>query len=169
MNAIAKLGLAALGLIAFCVPPALAQSVRILGEHSAWSAYATAEGAERICFALSRPTQTSPQPSGFTQGYFYITHRPGQAIRSEINIVPGYAFAPGSAARLSVGGQSFALYVEDDAAWLADPNQTAAATQAIRGGSTMTVEGTALGGETVSQTYSLSGATAATNAINDAC
>jgi hypothetical protein len=68
-----------------------------------------------------------------------------------------------------VGGQNFALFTQDDAAWLADPSQSGAAVQAIRGGSTMTIEGTSLAGQTVRQTFSLSGATAATGAMDGAC
>ena len=46
-----------------CLSPALGQSVRILGEHNAWSAYATTESAGQICFVLSRPTATEPTPA----------------------------------------------------------------------------------------------------------
>src|SRR5688572_14333973 len=84
-----------------------AQSVRILGDHNAWSAYATTESAGKICFVLSRPSGTEPMPEGYSEGYFYITHRPSEGIRSEINVVAGYEFAPDSTAILRVGGQSF--------------------------------------------------------------
>lgn len=149
--------------------PAAAQSVRVLGEHNAWSAYATTESEGQICFVLSRPTSTEPGAAVSGDAYFYITHRPAQNIRSEINLVAGYQFAPDAAATLSVGGQNFALFTQDDAAWLADPSQSGAAVQAIRGGSTMTIEGTSLAGQTVRQTFSLSGATAATGAMDGAC
>lgn len=149
--------------------PALGQSVRILGEHNAWSAYATPEGAGQICFVLSRPTATDPAPAGYGDAYLYITHRPAQGIRSEINLVAGYQFAPGSTATLAVGGQDFALFTENDAAWLSDPAQSGAAVQAIRAGSTLTVTGTSVDGQSVQQTFSLSGATAAGRAADDAC
>lgn len=163
---LAAIAMITAGLIAM---PATAQSVRVLGEHNAWSAYATTESEDRICFVLSRPTSTEPTPSGFADAYFYITHRPSQAIRSEINLVAGYEFAAESVATLSVGGQSFDLFTQGDAAWLADPSQAGAAVGAIRAGSSMVIEGTALSGETVRQTFSLSGATAATGDIDGAC
>src|SRR5690554_5125758 len=99
-------------LVAVIGQPAAAQSVRVLGEHSAWSAYATTQSSDQICFVLSRPTATEPQPAGFSGGYFYITHRPGQGVRSEINVVAGYGFAPGTEARLTVGTQAFALFTQ---------------------------------------------------------
>lgn len=148
--------------------PAMAQSVRVLSEHNAWTAYATTENSGQICFVLSRPTATEPD-AGATEAYFYITHRPDRGVRSEINIVTGYGFDAQGTASLIVGSQSFELYTQDDAAWLADTSQASSAIQAIRGGSTMVVEGTRADGSTVRQTFSLSGATAATNAIDGTC
>ncbi|MBN15445.1 MAG: hypothetical protein CMJ15_09540 [Pelagibacterium sp.] len=149
--------------------PAVGQSVRILGEHNAWTAYATAESAGQICFVLSRPTSTEPIPAGFTEAYFYITHRPAQGIRSEINLVSGYQFAPESSATLTAGSQDFELFTEGDAAWMADPSQSANAVQAIRAGSTMSVTGTSADGQSIRQTFSLSGATAAGRSMDEAC
>lgn len=163
-----KASLSLFALLALTLP-AQAQSVRILGDHNAWSAYATSESAGKICFVLSRPTSTDPMPESFSEAFFYITHRPSEGIRSEINIVAGYEFAPDSQATLSVGGQNFALFTAGDAAWLADPSQASAATQAIRAGSTMTVQGTSQRGISVRQTFSLSGATAASRAIDSEC
>lgn len=159
------LGLCA-GFVAF---GAQAQSVRVLGDHNAWSGYATTESAGRICFILSKPTATQPEPEGFTEGYFYLTHRPAAGVRGEINLVAGYDFAPDSQAVMRIGGQEFAMFTQADAAWLADPAQSEAAGAAIRAGSTMTIEGTSLRGIKVTQTFSLSGATAATRAIDAEC
>lgn len=167
MNRSAFAFLLALSLV--LATPAAAQSVRILGDHNAWSAYATTESAGKICFVLSKPTSTDPLPDGYSEAFFYITHRPSEGVRSEVNIVAGYEFAPDSAATLSVGGQSFPLFTAGDAAWLADPSQAAAATQAIRAGSTMVIEGTSLRGIKVRQSFSLSGATAASRAIDAEC
>lgn len=148
---------------------AVAQSVRVLGDHNAWSAYATTESAGRICFVVSRPTAIQPEPEGYSAGYFYITHRPNVGVRSEINLVAGYKFAPDSEAVLRVGGQQFSMFTQGEAAWLADPAQSQTVTAAIRAGSTMTIEGTSLRGIKVTQTFSLSGATAASREIDNAC
>lgn len=159
------------GLVILCglSLPAFGQSVRILGDHNQWSAYATTESAGRICFAMTTPTAVEPRPEGYGEGHFYITHRPAEGVRTEINIVAGYNFAPDTQATLSVGGQAFPLFTRGDAAWLADPGQSAAAAQAIRAGSSMTVEGTSERGVRVRQVFSLSGATAASRAIDSGC
>lgn len=163
-----KLLLAMLAASLIC-GPAAAQSVIILGDHNAWSAYATTESAGQICFVLSRPTTTEPEPEGFEEGYFYITHRPSEGIRSEINLVSGYEFAPDSTATMTIGSQSFELFTAGDAAWLADPGQSGTAAQAIRAGATMVIEGTSQRGVRVRQSFSLSGATAASREIDSEC
>ncbi len=168
MILIGRTGLA-LALIAGLAAPAAAQSVRILGDHNAWSAYATVESAGRICFALTKPSSVEPRPDGYGEAYFYITHRPAEGVRTEINFVAGYEFAPDAPATMTIGGQSFALFTRDDAAWLADPAQSEAAAQAIRAGSTMTIEGTSVRGIKIRQVFSLSGATAASRSIDSGC
>lgn len=160
---------AALALTVALTAPAFGQSVRILGDHNRWSAYATTESAGRICFALSIPTSVEPRPDGYTEAHFYITHRPAEGVRTEVNLVAGYNFAPDTPAVLSVGGQSFSLFTRGDAAWLADPSQTDEAVRAIRAGSTMTIEGTSDRGIKIRQVFSLSGATAASRSIDAAC
>lgn len=149
--------------------PALAQSVNVLGDFRDWSAYTASEGAGMLCFVLSKPKEVVPQPDGYTDAFLYLTHRPGQSIRFELNIVAGYTFAADSQAEAIVGDRRFALYTRDDAAWLADPGQAENLAGAMRAGTQMVIEGTTDRGIKVAQTFSLSGATAASNAINSAC
>lgn len=156
-------------LLALLPGPALAQPVRLLGDHNAWSAYSAAQGPGPICFVLSRPTATDPLPGGYGESHFYITHRPAEAIRAEINLVSGYVFSADAPATLTVGAASFRLYTLGDSAWLEDVAQTNAALEAIRAGATMVVEGVTDTGMRVRQTFSLIGATAATRAIDAAC
>ena len=156
---------AALLIVLGLVAPAAAQSVRLIGDFRDWSAYSASEGAGPLCFALSKPTGIAPQPDGFTAAYLYLTNRPAEGVRFEFNVVAGFAFAPDQPATVSVGGQSFQLFTENDAAWLLDPAQNDSLASAIRAGSTLVVDGTSDRGIRVSQTYSLSGATAASRAI----
>lgn len=160
LSAVALFGLAA---------PALAQSVRSLGDFRDWSSYAAADGAGPICFALSKPTDVSPMPDGYGQAYLYLTHRPGENVENEINLVAGFEFAPDTPAVLSIGDQSFALFTQADAAWLEDSAQSTNLAGVMRAGSQLTIEGTSAKGIKVVETFSLSGATAASRAIDSEC
>lgn len=148
---------------------AQAQGVKLIGDFRDWSSYSTTDGAGTLCFALSKPKSVTPTPPGYTQGYLYLSHRPTENIINELNIVAGFAFAPGAPATLSVGGQVFDLFTENDAAWLLNPGQGDALAAAIRAGSTLVIQGTSAQGVEVTETFSLSGATAASKAIDTEC
>lgn len=148
---------------------ASAQQVRLLGEHRAWSSYGASDAAGAVCFAMSKPESVTPAPDGYTQGYVYITNRPAENVTTEFNLVAGFTFQPDSKATVNVGGQVFNLFTQNDAAWLDDVSQASALASAIRAGSTMTVEGTSAAGIKVTETYSLSGATAAQQSIGSSC
>ena len=143
----------------------LAQSVRLIGEFRDWTAYSASEGTGSLCFIASQPKEVTPTPDGYTEAYLYLVNRPSEGLRNEFNLVAGYTFAPDSAATATIGGQSFALFTESDAAWLLDASQGESLAGAIRAGATLTIEGTTARGIRVTQIFSLSGATAASRAI----
>jgi hypothetical protein len=147
---------------------ALAQSVQLIGTFKDWTAYSASEGAGTVCFAMSKPTGVDPSPDGYTQAYLYLTHRPSEKISNELNVVGGFEFAPDQPATLSVGGRSFDMFTQKDAAWLLDAGQSDTLASAMRAGSSVVIEGTTDKGILVSETFSLSGATAASRAI-DGC
>lgn len=148
---------------------ASAQQVRILGEHRAWTSYAATEGNGTVCFAMTKPEGVSPTPDGYSQAYIYITNRPAENVGNEFNLVAGFPFQADSMATINVSGQVFNLFTQNDAAWLDDAGQSEALASAIRAGSSMVVEGTTADGIKVTQTYSLSGATAAQQSIGAEC
>lgn len=148
---------------------ASAQQVRMLGEHRAWSSYAANDATGAVCFAMTKPEAVTPTPDGYSQAYIYVTDRPAENVTTEFNLVAGFAFQPDSKATVTVGGQTFNLFTQNDAAWLDDAGQSAELASAIRAGSSMVVEGITAAGIKVTQTYSLSGATAAQQSIGSGC
>ncbi len=144
---------------------ASAQSVQSLGDFRDWAAYSASEGAGAVCFAMSKPTDVQPPVDGYTQAYLYLTHRPAENVLNEINLVAGFDFAPDQPATLTVGGQIFDLFTQKDAAWLLDASRNDDLAGAIRAGSSLVVKGTTDKGILVTETFSLSGATAASRAI----
>lgn len=146
-----------------------AQQVRLLGDFRDWSAYTAADGVGNICFAFAKPVEVAPQPDGFTAAYLYLTHRPAESVTNEINLVAGFAFAPDTPATLQVSGETFDLFTEADAAWLLDPARSDGLASAMRAGTTIVLEGTSDRGIKIRETFSLSGATAASRAIDAEC
>lgn len=159
----------ALGFCLILTGAASAQSVKVLGEHRSWSSYSATDSAGKVCFAMTKPTSVSPTPDGYTQSYLYVTNRPSENISNEFNVVAGFTFQPDSLATVNVGGQRFNLFTQNDAAWLDDPAQAGALASAIRAGSSLVVEGTTTAGIKVVETFSLSGATAASQSASSGC
>lgn len=168
MSDTTKLLLASVIVLAAALP-AQAQSARVLGDFRDWSSYAADDGTGTLCFAMTKPKSTEPVPEGYSDAFVYITNRPGEDLVNEFNLVAGYTFQTGSMASVSIGGQSFALFTQGDAAWLDDKEQSSSLAAAIRAGSTLVIEGTSASGARIVQNYSLSGATAAQQAIGAEC
>ena len=75
-----KRAAAAIVIATLLTAPALAQSVKQIGEFRSWSAYSATEQTGAVCFALTQPTEITPQPDGYTQAYLYLTHRPSSGV-----------------------------------------------------------------------------------------
>lgn len=148
---------------------AQAQSVKLLGDYNDWSAYTTSDGAGKLCFVLSKPQDIRPQPEGYTASYLYLTHRPAENIQNEFNFVAGYTMAPERNATLKIGSNDYVLFVETDAAWLDDPALSEDVAGRMRAGSSLTIVSTTANGIEVTETFSLSGVTAASRAIDREC
>jgi len=146
---------------------AMAQSVKLLGEYRDWTAYTATESTGPVCFALSRPTEVTPSPDDFTEAWLYLTNRPSESVSNELNLVAGFMFAPDTTATATVSGQSFELFTEKDAAWLQNPSENENLAGALRAGSSVVIEGTSDKGIRITETFSLSGATSASRAIED--
>lgn len=149
--------------------PAQAQSARVLGDFRDWSSFAAGDGSTKVCFAMTKPKSSDPASAVSGEAYLYISSRPGEDVTNEFNLVAGYTFQTGASASVSIGGQNFALFTQGDAAWLDDAGQAANLAAAIRSGSSLSVTGTAADGTSVIQNYSLSGATAAQQAVGAEC
>lgn len=149
---------------------ALAQSVKQIGAaYHDWSAYSASDGNGQICFAVSKPTAVSPTPEGYTQAYLYLTRRPAERVANELSLIAGFNLAPDQPATLTIGGQSFPMFTQNDAAWLVDPTQSDNLAGAMRAGTTVVIDGTSDKGIRISETFSLAGATAASKAIDSGC
>ncbi len=154
---------------AFSSVTAKAQSVQLLGDFKDWSAYSTSQGSGKLCFILSKPENVSPEPENYTQSYLYLTHRPSENIRNEFNFIAGFEFASEAQAILKIGAESYDLFTKADAAWLADRDLSKKVAGQMRAGSKLIIESMSNNNVKISQTFSLSGVTAASRAIDREC
>lgn len=165
----ARLAAALAAFASLAAGPALAQSVKQIGVYRDWSAYTATENNGQICFAVSKPVEVVPSPDGYTQAYLYLTRRPAEKIADELNLVAGFTFAADQPATLTVNGAVFNLFTKDDSAWLDDPAQNDNVAGTMRAGTTAVIDATSDKGIKIRETFSLSGATAASKAIDSGC
>ena len=164
-------GVAVAALMAALAAPAFAAESRLLGSEGDWSAFGGDDPKE--CWAVSPPKSTKNTQGGkeveVTRSdiRLYIAYRPGQ--NGEVSFQGGYPFAPDSTVEVDVGGTKFRLFTEGENAWAGSPEEDSRLVAALRGGSSAVVTGRSARGTNTTDTFSLSGVTAATNKARDTC
>lgn len=148
---------------------AAAQTATALGQFRDWGAYVADGSGGKVCYALSQPKSMEPRNVNRDPVYFFVTSRPGQGVKNEVSVVIGYPFGAESRASAQVGSDSFTLFTKDDGAWVENAAEESRLVAAMRAGATMIVKGTSQRGTNTSDTYSLSGISAALDKIAEEC
>ena len=160
--------------------PADAQGVKrdLLGSYKNWDALVRDDPKSgRACYMISVPIKSTASKSGVSRGDIYITltHRPKYKVRDEINVVFGYPMKEAAEVSMNVDGRTKKQFFTEKSAdgnstgWAYDPKDDAAMVTAMKRGSRLRVNGASARGTKTTDTYSLSGFTAAYNAISKAC
>jgi hypothetical protein len=163
--------LAALTIAAAALSPTLAQAAaENLGTFRSWTAWKGSDANGVICYISSAPQ--SSQPTGVNRDpiHFLVIHRKGSNVRNEVQTIIGYPFNTTNAnASATIDGRSYPMVTEGAAAWLASSGDEGGFVSALKAGTTLVVKGTSQRGTNTTDTYSLSGVTAAMAAIDTAC
>lgn len=167
---LARLALAAVA-FALGTTGAAAQSATPtpLGQFNDWSAYSAENEGKKVCYILSQPQKTAPEGVNRDPIYFFVTSRPGQDVKNEISVIMGYPLQPDSTPTAGVDGEAFKLFAKNDSAWVANAAEEQRLVGAMRAGIEMVVKGTSTRGTDTTDTYSLSGVTAALDRIAKEC
>ncbi|WP_026168176.1 invasion associated locus B family protein [Kordiimonas gwangyangensis] len=146
---------------------------KLLGSYRDWDAMVgTMPDGSKTCYMISTPKRSTANKKNVNRGQIYmtVTHRPKFGVKGEVNAVVGYPIRSGSEAKISVDGRhNFSFFTEGSGAWAYDPKDDAAAVSAMKAGSNLVVKASSSRGTDTTDTYSLSGFTAAYNAISKAC
>lgn len=146
--------------------PAAAKQI---GSFKDWSAHAEGKGKARTCWIYSEPVKDEGKYKKRGRIYALITHIPGDKVTNQVQFTAGYTFKKGSAVQVAIGKRKFELFTNADTAWARNKKDDSALVSAMRSGSRMIVTGTSSRGTKTKDTYSLSGISAAHNAIGKAC
>jgi hypothetical protein len=150
--------------------PVFAATPQLLGSFQDWDAYQVAEGAGRLCYAISSPKKFDrPQGLQRAAGYFMLTNKTQPQKRAEPSLIAGYALQPGQPVKILVGDQRFNMFSKDDGAWIKEPADERRFVEALKAGVSLVVQGMSSQGAPLVDQYSLRGLTAALTAIDQAC
>lgn len=164
---------ALLPLMATAIPtPGQAADTKTLGLFGPWTAYSFTENGKQVCYMAARPQKAEGNFASRGDIYALITHRPAQKSLNVFSIVAGYLYSTDSEdlVQVSIGKRSFKLFTQGERAWTQDDKTDQALTEAIRkGGAEMVVRGKSIRNAETTDTYALTGAAKALEAIDSAC
>ncbi len=144
---------------------------KLLGQYAEWGAYTASPGGKKVCFTISKPTssQTNPPNRPRNPVYMFISTRPADKVTNEVSIIIGYPFKPGSEASAQIGSTSFALYTQQDGAWIKNAAEEAQMVDAMRGGDNAIVKGESAKGTQTTDTFNLKGVSQALDRMAQEC
>ena len=143
----------------------------LLGQYADWGAYTASPGGNKVCFALAKPKTTTLEPAGRTRGpsYLFVSTRPTDKVKNEVSVIIGYPFKSTSDATAEIGPAKFAMYTQNDGAWIKNVAEEARMVDAMRKGADLTVKGTSGRGTASTDQYSLKGLAQALDKIEQEC
>jgi invasion protein IalB len=135
-----------------------------------WSLTTSGSGPSKSCYVASEVKDAAVGVSDRSMSVLYISAWPKDGIKSEVSIKLGFAAKADVGAKATVGKDSFALFISDEHAFVADPTVELKLVDAMKKGAKLVVEATAnADGSVVKDSYSLSGLSGALAALTAAC
>jgi hypothetical protein len=143
----------------------------LLGMFGDWGAYTASPAGKKVCFALAKPANSQTVPPGRPRdpAYLFVSSRPAEKVKDEVSIIIGYGFKPNSDAVLETGGATYAMYTQNDGAWIKNAAEEARLVDAMRKGTDLTIKGTSARGTATSDVFSLKGLAQALDKVGQEC
>ncbi|MDQ0349919.1 invasion associated locus B family protein [Ancylobacter vacuolatus] len=142
---------------------------KLVTQSGDWGVYLDTSGSGKICYALSQPKTRMPAGLKRDPAYFFISTRTAENVKGEVSVVMGFALKEGTDATLTIGPANFDLYTRGTGAWVRNVAEEARLVDALRKGKDVVVKSTSLRGNVTTDTYSLSGISAAIDRAAQEC
>ncbi len=143
----------------------------LLGQFGDWGAYKATPGGKKVCFALAKPTSAQSEPAGRKRdpSYAFVSTRPAEKVRNEVSMIVGYPQKTGVDATASVGSANYAMYTQNDGAWVKNAAEEAQMVGAMRKGGDLVIKSVSGRGTKTTDTYSLKGLDQALDKVAEEC
>lgn len=143
----------------------------LLGQFGEWGAYRANPGGKKVCFALSKPTSSASEPTGRSRdpSYAFVSTRPAEKVKNEVSVIVGYPQKPSHDATAAIGSANYAMYTQNDGAWVKNAAEEAQMVDVMRKGSDLVVKSESARGTKTTDTYSLKGIAQALDKVAEEC
>lgn len=143
----------------------------LLGQYGDWGAYTASPGGKKVCFALAKPASSATNPPNRPRdpAWLFVSTRPSEKVKEEVSVIIGYPLKANADASIEVGGATFAMYTQNDGAWIKNAAEEARLVEALRKGADVTVKGESTRGTRTTDTFSLKGVSQALDRTAQEC
>lgn len=149
------------------VAPASAQTSR--GNYSDWHVF-TVEGADGlVCYALTQPTEMTPQNVDHGQVFFMVSSWANGQAREQPRFISGYPLRPDNPPVVRIGSSRYEMFAADRDGFVEETEDERRLVNAMKAGAVMRVEATSQRGTATAYEFSLSGITAALRRVDELC
>ena len=143
----------------------------LLGQFGDWGAYRAPPEGKKVCFALSKPTSATIEPSSRKRdpSYAFVSTRPAEKVKNEVSVIVGYSQKDGHDASATIGTANYVLYTQNDGAWVKNAAEETQMVGAMRKGAQLVVKSESKSGAKTTDTYSLKGLAEALDKVAEEC
>ena len=143
----------------------------LLGQFGDWGAYKATPDGKKVCFALAKPAQATTEPAGRNRdaAYAFVSTRPAEKVKNEVSVIVGYPQKPSHDATAAIGSANYAMYTQNDGAWVKNAAEEAQLVEAMRKGTDLVVKSESGRGTKTTDTYSLKGIAEALDKVAAEC
>ncbi len=125
---------------------ALAQTVDLVEKQGGWTLYADAATPKAVCFIAAQPQAVEPLGANRGPIFFYITAWPKDGVKTEPSIKVGYPVKPDADMSVTVGTDTFKLFIKGERGFVSDPTEELKLVEALKKGSNAFVKATSARG-----------------------
>ena len=158
------------------LPTGAAAAAEPVAQFKDWRLCVSGTAAAKQCYIVGEPKRMQPRNVKRGDTYLVVAHRPGQGVRNEISVRIGYPFSATSNPFAEIGADKYDFFTgvqaqngADEWAWLVDLPDQPRLVAAMKRGNELIFKGTSARGTLTTDSYSLSGVTAAMKALDEAC
>ena len=155
--------------ILFFSSTVLAQEPKYINAHKDWYVFTIKQKNIKVCFLTSSAIKSEGDYTKRGDVLFVVTQRSGEKEQAVINFRTGYKFKKNTDVIITIDNKKFNLFTNGSDGWAKDNKTDNEIVKAMIRGSQMLIEGTSSRGTETTDTFSLSGFTAAYETANKTC